>query len=117
MQNVEGPPSETNGIHHTGTQLHVRAGSGPAHRPRALLSALNRGVRWWNSDCDLRLALTGVYSAHSNARKVAIKHLRRTIASAKCNWAHEFLHHTTSDKLWEAAAWRKGRSINVFLPF
>jgi len=67
------------------------------------------GICWWNPDCDA--ALTAVYATSGQPKKDAIKSLRRTIATSKCKWAHDFLHHTTSNNLWEAAAWRKGRSI------
>ena len=73
-----------------------------------------RGVRWWNQDCVV--ALTTVYHSHGQPRKDAIRTLHRTIAIAKRTWAHDFLHHTTSDNLWEAAAWRKGRSIKRIPP-
>jgi len=73
-----------------------------------------RGVRWWTQDC--AAALTMVYSCTGQPKKDAICHLRRTIAKAKRVWAHDFLHHTTSDNLWEAAAWRKGRSIKRIPP-
>jgi len=74
-----------------------------------------RGVRWWNQDC--AVALTLVYSSGGGqSKKDAIRYLRRTIANTKRVWAHEFLHHTTSDNLWEAAAWRKGRSIKRIPP-
>jgi len=74
------------------------------------------GVRWWNKDCNL--ALTAVYSQdlHGPARKSAIRTLRNVIAQSKRQWAHNFLHHTTSVNLWEAAAWRKGRSIKRIPP-
>jgi len=49
-------------------------------------------------------------------KKVAIKNLHRIIARSKREWAHDFLHHTTSENLWEAAAWRKGRSIKRIPP-
>ena len=75
-----------------------------------------RGVRWWNKDCNV--ALTAVYShnLHGPARKVAIRTLRNVIAQSKRQWAHDFLHHTTNENLWEAAAWRKGRSIKRIPP-
>ena len=73
-----------------------------------------RGVRWWNPDCDV--ALHSVHSSRGKPCKIAVRHLRHTIAASKHNWSHSFLHHTTSDKLWEAAAWRKGRSIKHIPP-
>jgi len=73
-----------------------------------------RGVHWWNPDCDT--ALSGVYASSSAPKKLAIKHLRKVIAQSKRNWAHNFLHHTTSDNLWEAAAWHKGQSIKRIPP-
>ena len=73
-----------------------------------------RGVRWWNPDCDA--ALSGVYATSGQPKKVAIKNLCHVIAHSKRTWAHDFLHHTTSDNLWEAAAWRKGRSIKHIPP-
>jgi len=73
-----------------------------------------RGVRWWNPDCDV--ALSGVYASSGPPKKLAVKNLRRIIARSKREWAHSFLHHTTSENLWEAAAWRKGRSIKRIPP-
>jgi len=73
-----------------------------------------QGVRWWNQDCAVALSL--VHSACGAAKVKPIKHLRQTIAAAKRTWAHDFLHHTTSENLWEAAAWRKGRSIKRIPP-
>jgi len=73
-----------------------------------------RGVRWWNPECDA--ALSGVYANSGAPKKVAIKNLRKVIAQSKRQWAHDFLHHTTSTNLWEAAAWRKGRSIKRIPP-
>jgi len=73
-----------------------------------------RGVRWWNPDCDV--ALSGVYASSGPPKKLAVKNLRRVIARSKREWAHSFLHHTTSENLWEAAAWRKGRSIKRIPP-
>jgi len=72
------------------------------------------GVRWWNQDCTV--ALTLVHSARGTKKQGPIHHLRRTIAATKRTWAHDFLHHTTSENLWEAAAWRKGRSIKRIPP-
>ena len=57
-----------------------------------------------------------VYHSTGPPRKLAIKALCRTIAASKHKWAHNFLHHTTSDNLWEAAAWHKGRSIKRIPP-
>jgi len=72
-------------------------------------------VRWWNQDCATTLTL--VYSSLTGpSKKDAIKYLRCTIAQAKRAWAHDFLHHTTSENLWEAAAWRKGHSIKRIPP-
>ena len=75
-----------------------------------------RGVHWWNRDCNV--ALTAVYSQnlHGPACKTAIRTLRNVIAQSKRQWAHDFLHHTTSENLWEATAWRKGRSIKCIPP-
>ena len=74
-----------------------------------------RSIRWWNQDC--ATALTLVYSSPTGpSKKDAIKYLRRTIAQAKRAWAHDFLHHTTSENLWEAAAWHKGCSIKCIPP-
>ena len=73
-----------------------------------------RGVRWWNSDCDV--ALHSIHSSHGEPQKAAVKHLCRTIAASKRNWSHSFLYHTTSDKLWEAATWQKGRSVKRIPP-
>ena len=73
-----------------------------------------RGVQWWNTDCSL--ALTAVYSSAGEPRRAAIRTLCRTITQSKRQWAHDFLHHTTSENLWEAAAWRKGRSIKCIPP-
>jgi len=73
-----------------------------------------QGVRWWNPDCDT--ALSGVYASLGPPKKVAIKNLRCVIAHSKWVWAHDFLHHTTSENLWEAAAWRKGHSIKRIPP-
>jgi len=73
-----------------------------------------RSVQWWNQDC--AIALTLVYSCKGQPKKEAIRHLRKMIASSKRQWAHDFLHHTTSDNLWEATAWRKGRSIKRIPP-
>ena len=73
-----------------------------------------RGVRWWNPECDV--ALSGVYASSGPLKKLAVKNLRRVIARSKREWAHKFLHHTTSENLWEAAAWRKGRSIKRIPP-
>jgi len=74
------------------------------------------GVRWWNKECNL--ALTAVYAQdlHGPAHKAAIRTLRNVIAQSKRQWAHDFLHHTTSENLWEAAAWRKGHSIKRIPP-
>jgi len=72
------------------------------------------GMRWWNQDCVI--ALTLIYSCKGQPKKDAIRHLRKMIASSKRQWAHDFLHHTTSDNLWEAVAWRKGRSIKRIPP-
>ena len=72
------------------------------------------GVRWWNPDCDV--TLSGVYATSGQPKKAAIKNLCKVIAHSKCQWAHDFLHHTTSDNLWEATAWCKGRSIKYIPP-
>jgi len=72
------------------------------------------GVCWWNPDCDT--ALSGVYATSGQPKKVTIKNLRCVIVHSKRVWAHDFLHHTTSDNLWEAVAWRKGRSIKHIPP-
>jgi len=73
-----------------------------------------RGIRWWDQDCTA--ALTAVYHSTSPPRKLAVKALRRTIAASKRKWAHDFLHHTTSENLWEAAAWCKGCSVKHIPP-
>ena len=62
------------------------------------------------------MALTLVCFSSGPSKKAAISSLRRTIAASKHNWAHDFLHHTTSENLWEAAAWRKGCSIKHIPP-
>ena len=72
------------------------------------------GVCWWNPDCDV--ALHAIHSSHSETQKTAVRHLRCTIATSKCNWSHTFLYYTTSDKLWEATAWHKGCSIKRIPP-
>jgi len=72
------------------------------------------GVHWWNPDCDA--ALTLIHSSSGGPKKDAVKSLCRTIAASKRKWAHDFLHHTTSDNLWEAAAWHKGHSIKRIPP-
>ena len=41
---------------------------------------------------------------------------RKTIKNAKRQWAHDFLDHATSDNLWAAARWRRGRSITRIPP-
>ena len=75
-----------------------------------------RSVCWWNKDCTL--ALSAVYSValHRPAQKSAICTLRNVITQSKRQWAYDFLHHTTSENLWEAAAWHKGHSIKRIPP-
>jgi len=73
-----------------------------------------RGVRWWNQDCTI--ALTLVYLCKGQPKKDAIQHLWKMIASSKHQWAHDFLHHATSNNLWEAVAWCKGQSIKQIPP-
>jgi len=73
-----------------------------------------RGVQWWNQDC--AFAVAAVHTTCGKPKRDAIKHLCWTISQAKRTWAHDFLHHTTSKHLWEAAAWHKGRSIKRIPP-
>ena len=71
-------------------------------------------VCWWNHTC--AEDLTVVYHSSGLAHVLAVCKLRRTISHSKCVWAHNFLHHTTADNLWAAAAWRKGHSIKRIPP-
>jgi len=75
-----------------------------------------RGVHWWNKDCALALLAVYLVALHGLVRKSAIHTLCNVIAQSKRQWAHDFLHHTTSENLWEATAWRKGRSIKRIPP-
>ena len=73
-----------------------------------------RGVRWWNQECADKL--TSVYHSVGTARVTAVRALRRSISHSKRVWAHDFLHHTTSENLWAATAWRKGCSVKRIPP-
>jgi len=57
-----------------------------------------------------------VYMSCGRPKVDATRHLRKIISAAKRVWAHDFLHHTTTENLWEVAAWRKGRSIKHIPP-
>ena len=111
---VPPPLHDITSLRDAATSLHedINAASASVFAPRKYPDP--RGVRWWNTDCSL--ALTVVYTSSGEPRRAAIRVLRRTIASSKRLWAHDFLHHTTSENLWEAAAWRKGRSIKRIPP-
>ena len=92
--------------------LDIDATSASLFKPRKTPDP--RGVRWWDDKC--AAALFAAKSSHSRERKAAMRHLRRTMAQSRRQWSHDYLHHTTSTHLWEAAAWRKGRSIKRIPP-
>ena len=108
------PISDITSLDLAACQLHSDIDHASAENFKPCRAPDPRGVRWWNPDCDI--ALHSVHASRGVPRKIAVRHLRRTIAASKHNWSHSFLHHITSDKLWEAAAWRKGRSIKCIPP-
>ena len=108
------PISDTASLDLAARQLHSDMDRASAENFKPRRAPDPRGVRWWNPDCDV--ALHSVHASRGEPCKQAVRHLRRTIAASKRNWSHSFLHHTTADKLWEAAAWRKGRSIKRIPP-
>jgi len=108
------PITDIPSLQHTASQLHTDIDSTSAQVFSRRKAPDPCGVCWWNPDCNTTLTI--VHSHSGALKKDAIKHLRRTIAMSKCTWAHNFLHHTTSDNLWEAATWRKGRSIKHIPP-
>ena len=108
------PISDAASLDLAAQQLHSDMDQASAENFKPRRAPDPRGVRWWNPDCDV--ALHSVHASRGKPRKQAVKHLRCTIAASKRNWSHSFLHHTTADKLWEAAAWRKGRSIKRIPP-
>jgi hypothetical protein len=67
-----------------------------------------RGSTWWNEDCDT--VATEVRNAQDlETRKAASKNLQKEVSLAKRNWANDFLHNATPERLWTAAKWRFGR--------
>jgi len=108
------PISDIPSLIHVASQLHIDMDSASSQVFSRRKAPDPCGVRWWNPDCDT--ALTLVRSSSGASKKAAVSSLRHTIAASKRKWAHDFLHHTTSNNLWEAAAWRKGRSIKCIPP-
>ena len=111
---VPAPPSDVDSLRAASVQLYSDIDAASASVFSKQKYPDPRGVRWWNQDC--AVALTVVYASRGEPRVQAVRTLRKTIANAKRTWAHDFLHHTTSENLWEAAAWRKGRSIKRIPP-
>ena len=108
------PISDATSLDLAAQQLHADMDHASAENFKPRHAPDPRGVRWWNPDCDI--ALHSVHASRGTQRKEAVKHLRRTIAASKRNWSHSFLHQTTPDRLWEAAAWRNGHSIKRIPP-
>ena len=106
--------SNISSLNHAALQLHLDIDCTSSENFKPCRTPDPQGVWWWNPDCNV--TLFGAHLSQGKPWKLAIKHLRCTVAASKCNWSHSFLHHTTSDELWEAAAWCKGRSIKCIPP-
>ena len=73
-----------------------------------------RGVRWWSATCSA--ALAAVQSAPREERALASKAFGSILDKERRAWANEFLHYTTTNKLWEATRWRHGRRATRIPP-
>lgn len=108
------PITDIPSLEHTALQLHKDMDSASSQVFSHHKAPDPQGVCWWNPDHDA--ALTFVHSSSGASKKAAITTLCCTIAASKHKWAYNFLHHTTSDNLWEATAWQKGHSIKRIPP-
>ena len=91
----------------------IDAASSTVFKPR--MTPHPHGVRWWNTSCDAALDRVRL-SAKGRDRKHAMRELRNIIGNAKRSWAHDYLNEATLTNLWEAAQWRKGRSVTRIPP-
>ena len=74
-----------------------------------------QGARWWSTTCSAALAM--VQSASPADRRETSKAFAKVLTDERRAWADNFLHYTTSHKLWEATHWRHGRRATRIPPF